>query len=60
MGHLQLSVYPFSKEYEEQKDIKVFLGMSSLMEERRGFLCPHHEVMQEERTYSFTHSYLQH
>jgi hypothetical protein len=34
MGHLQLSIYPFSKEYEERKDIIVFLGISSLMEER--------------------------
>ena len=34
MGHLQLSNYPFSKEYEEQKDINEFLGISSLMEER--------------------------
>jgi hypothetical protein len=34
MGHLQLSIYPFSKEYKEQKDINVFLAMSSLMEDR--------------------------
>jgi hypothetical protein len=33
MGHLQLPIYPFSKEYEEQKDINVFLGISSLIEE---------------------------
>jgi len=34
MGHLQLSIYPFSNEYEEQRDINVYLGISSLMEER--------------------------